>query len=62
MFLKVKEVVCLFVSVLAGIVIMTGKTDLDIQVFSFWILDYDSPSAEAVLKGKATQFIRAAKF
>lgn len=41
---------------------MTGKTDLDIRVFSFLILDYDSLSAEAVLKGKAAQFIRAAKF
>lgn len=39
-----------------------GEKDLEVQVFSFLILCYDSPSAEAAQKGKATPVIRAAKF
>lgn len=35
---------------------------LEVQVFSFLIVCYDSPSAEAVQKGKATPIIRTAKF
>ena len=47
---------------LASMVVMIRGKDLEVQVFSFLILCYDSRLAEAAQKGKATQIIRTAKF
>lgn len=43
-------------------VVMIGGEDLEVQTFSFLVLYCDSPSAEAVQKGKATQSTGSAKF